>query len=64
MNGKGLQFDDFDLDIYSTNENLTDTSSLVSIASTDNSSTSFCCATATNVTEDGCSWCASCISIG
>lgn len=60
MDINGLQFNDFDLDIYSTNESQLETNSFVSVATTSNSSTSFCCATATNVTEDGCSWCAGC----
>lgn len=67
MSGDGLSFDDFDLDLQSdetsgghgTAKVATAVKCLVTNGGYFNSSTSVCCATATNVTES-CSWCNGC----
>lgn len=63
MSSDGLRFDDFDLDLH-TNVSQDESGSEIEPAAVSagtgfNSSTSVCCAIATNVTED-CSWCAGC----
>lgn len=65
MSNDGLEFDDFDLDMQfngvSRNNSKVATAirCLITNGGTFNSSTSVCCATATNVTES-CSWCNGC----
>lgn len=65
MSSDGLNFDDFDLDILGgdTSGNNSRAATVIKCLITDggtfNSSTSVCCATATNVTES-CSWCNGC----
>lgn len=66
MSSDGLRFDDFDLDLQTDgSSNTVDAAvatALECLASNGtyfNSSTSVCCATATNVTET-CSWCNYC----
>lgn len=62
MNTDGLKFDDFDLDLHSDSvqENNLGSARVASFVDVSNSSTSFCCSIATNITEDGCSWCNGC----
>lgn len=67
MSTKGLYFDDFDLDLTIGEDGDTaDAASVSTITTIEpsftgglNSSTSICCATATNITED-CSYCHTC----
>lgn len=65
MSNDGLNFDDFDLDMQfdeaSSNNSkvVTTIKCLITDGGTFNSSTSVCCATATNITES-CSWCNGC----
>lgn len=61
MSNKGLDFNDFDLDLLSGEDDGTDVNAVTGPSATGgwNSSTSICCATLTNLTED-CTWCATC----
>lgn len=55
-----LGFDDFDLDIHTNYADDPSSARFITSTTAINSSTSFCCATATNLTENGCSWCNGC----